>query len=204
MHPDSSFAMSRPAMEAVVRDVAVAHLFVAGPAGMAVVHAPVILSDAGDLHFHVARRNRAAALLGEGVRGIASIGGPGTYVSPDWYASEQQVPTWNYIAVEVEGAVEPLDEAGLIAQVDALGDLHEARLAPKPAWTRAKMDPARFDAMVRAIQGFVLRGDAWRGTPKLSQNKPAADVRGVIAALRGTGRDEAAALVERANAGRLA
>ena len=41
-------------------------------------------------------------------------------------------------------------------------------------WTRAKMDPARFEAMLGAIIGFALVETEWRGTWKMSQNKSAA------------------------------
>lgn len=202
MHPDPAFAMTSAAAQTFARDVAFAHVFVSGPAGIAVIHAPVIVTAAGDLHLHVSRRNRAVPMLA-GARALASFGGTGAYVSPDWYVAEGQVPTWNYVAVEAEGTVEPLDEAALVAQVDAVGDDHEARLSPKPAWTRDKMPDGRFDAMLRAIAGYAIRVEAWRGTAKLSQNKPPADVRGVIAGLIGAGSTPCADLVQRANGARL-
>ena len=65
-----------------------------------------------------------------------------------------------------------VDRAALVAQIDQLSVQHEAQLAPKPGWTRAKMDPARFEAMLGAIQGFEMTISAWRGTAKLGQNKP--------------------------------
>ncbi|MBB4153794.1 transcriptional regulator [Sphingomonas jinjuensis] len=204
MHPDGAFAMDAAAMQALVRDLAFAHLFVSAGGACAVVHAPVTLDDDGNLRFHLARRNRAAALLAGEAHGIASIGGPGFYVSPDWYGTDQQVPTWNYVAVEVEGPIRPLPRDELIAQIDAMSAQHEALLAPKPAWTRDKMDAARFDAMVGAISGHVLVAKTWRGTRKLSQNKPADAVRGVVASLEVDGCVAEATLVAEVNAGKLA
>jgi transcriptional regulator len=204
MHPDGAFAMDVAAMHALVRDMAFAHLFVSAGGDGAVVHTPVTLDEDGNLRFHLARRNRAAALLAGEARGIASIGGPGFYVSPDWYGADQQVPTWNYVAVEVAGPIRPLPRDELIAQIDALSAQHEALLAPKPMWTRDKMDPRRFDALVDAISGHVLVAETWRGTRKLSQNKPAAAVRGVVASLEVDGRVAEAALVAEVNAGKLA
>ena len=49
------------------------------------------------------------------------------------------------------------------------------------------MDPAKFDAMRRAIRGFEVEVTAVRVTRKLSQNKPAADKAGVVAGLVATG-----------------
>lgn len=182
MHPDAAFAMSGEACRAIVGRHGFAHIFVHGAGGAAVIHAPVLMTGDDRLTFHVARRNRAFALLAD-ARAIASVAAVDGYVSPDWYASPDQVPTWNYVAVEAEGPVAPLDRDALVAQVDALSAAHEARLAPKPAWSRDKMDQRRFEAMVDAIAGFEIRVEAWRGTAKLSQNKRAADIAGVIAAL---------------------
>lgn len=202
MHPDRAFIMPPEAARAFAADVAFAHILLVIDGRPAVVHAPVVIDPAGNLAFHLSRRNRAMPVPA-GTRAIASFGGPGAYVSPDWYGSEDQVPTWNYVVAEAEGIVDPLDDARLVAHLDTASHLHEARLAPKPEWTRAKMDQQRFHAMREAIQGFVLHVEEWRGTAKLSQNKPGADVRGVIEGLHGAGKSHQADLVERANRARL-
>lgn len=201
MHPDPAFALAPEACVGIARDLAFAHVFVVAAGGIAVVHAPVTVLDANTLHFHVSRRNRALPLL-DGARAIATFAGEHGYVSPDWYATAGQVPTWNYVAVEAEGTLSPLSRAALVAQVDALGAAQEARLAPKPAWTRDKMPEGAFEKMLGGIAGFALSVTAWRGTAKLSQNKPARDAAGVAAALRGIGRDALAEAVETANTGR--
>lgn len=194
MHPEPAFALPVGRCRAIVREHAFAHLFVHGPAGAAVIHAPVTLDGEDRLSFHVARRNRAFALL-DGARAIASVVVADGYVSPDWYASAQQVPTWNYLAVEAEGRVEPLTRDALVAQVDDLSDAQEAGLAPKPAWTRAKMDPRRFDAMIDAIGGFAIVVDTWRGSAKLGQHKATKDVTGVVSALHDRGEAALAMLM---------
>lgn len=194
MHPDPCFRLDVAACRRIARATAFAHIFVTGPRGAGVIHAPCTLDDAGDLRFHCAARNRVLPLL-EDARAIASFSPLDGYVSPDWYETDAQVPTWNYVAVEAEGNVEQLPRSALIAQIDALGDEHEARLAPKPAWTRDKVPVASYDRMIDAIRGFVIRTDAWRGTAKLSQNKPAADRAGVSAALEDIGRHDLAGAV---------
>jgi transcriptional regulator len=57
--------------------------------------------------------------------------------------------------------------------LDDLSAHFEAPLAPKPPWTRAKMTPARFEALLGAINGFEMRVERLEGVTKLSQNKPA-------------------------------
>jgi transcriptional regulator len=189
MHPNQAFRWeNRAAMRAFVEQVAFGALFAATPDGPRVAHLPVTWDGDDRLTFHLARGNALTRHLA-GATALFVATGPDAYVSPDWYGLDaDQVPTWNYVAVELEGVVEPLDRDALVAQIDALAAEHEARLAPKPAWTRAKMDPRRFDAMLGGITGFSMRVQAWRGTTKLNQNKPEAARTAAADALEAQGR----------------
>jgi transcriptional regulator len=172
MHPDRRFAWEdRDAMLAFVGEVAFCTIFVDAPA---VMHAPVVVHRPDRLRFHVSRANRAATGF-EGGHALLSCLGPDAYISPDWYGTPDQVPTWNYVAVEAEGPLRRLEPDELVALLDDLGAAHEARLAPKPAWTRAKMSPKRFEGLLKAIVGFEMRILALRGTRKLGQNKQEAE-----------------------------
>lgn len=193
MHPNPRFhADDREGMLDFSGATGFAHLFAATPAGPMVVHAPV--TRAGDaLHFHVARANRIAPHLA-GAALIASVAGAQGYVSPSWYERPgDQVPTWNFVCVEVEGVAAPLDEAALVAHLDALAAQHEPRVASDRPWTRAKMADAAFRALLGAIAGFALPADAVRGTTKLSQNKREGDRARVIAGLAASGNAALAA-----------
>jgi transcriptional regulator len=183
------------AMRAFVTERSFAHLFIAGPDGPIVAHAPLTVGEDGAISFHLARSNPIVAHL-DGAALIAVVGGPDFYVSPDWYAAKDGVPTWNYIAVEIEGTARRLSDAELVDQLDALNAEHEARLAPKTPWTRAKMPAGRFEAMTEAIFGFTVDAPSWRGIRKLSENKSAADRAGVIAALESTRPDHAQLVAE--------
>lgn len=168
MHPNRAFAWEDgAAMLAFVADIAFCTVAAEGPL---VVHTPVVVDPPERLRFHISRANRAADL--DGKRAIVSCLGPEAYISPDWYGVADQVPTWNYLAVEVEGVLRRLDETELAALLDDLSAAHEVRLAPKPAWTRAKLSPGRFEAMLQAIVGYELVIESLRGTRKLGQHKP--------------------------------
>ena len=175
MHPTSLYHMDD-------RDRLLAQLAVqpfvtlcAAPGGRPLVaHAPVVLAQADGrltLDFHLARNNALAAFLAEGFRAVAVSLGPDAYVSPDWYGAPDQVPTWNYLTVEAEGPVAMMDEAWLVDLLDRLSAQEEAKLAPKPVWTRHKMGPGRFEAMLRGIVGAQLTVERLEGTFKFSQNK---------------------------------
>ncbi|HYD14230.1 MAG TPA: FMN-binding negative transcriptional regulator [Allosphingosinicella sp.] len=178
MHPNRVFAWEdRDAMLAFVADIAFATIAAEGPV---LVHAPVLVAGPDRIRFHVSRGNRAKL---EGRRAIISVLGPDGYVSPDWYGVDDQVPTWNYLAVEAEGPLRRLNEAELADLLDGLSAAHEARLTPKPAWTRGKMSPGLFEGMLKAIIGYELGIEALRGTRKLGQNKDKAQRRAAAAGL---------------------
>ena len=192
MHPNRAFRWTdQEEMLAFIGEVSFATICVSGPA---VVHAPLLVCAADRLLFHVSSSNPALERL-EGARAIASVLGPDCYISPDWYESADQVPTWNYVAVEAEGPLRRLDQEELAASLDGLTQAHEERLAPKRVWTRDKMSLGRFEAMLKAIAGFELKIEALRGTRKLGQHKSVDDRRRVADSLAVLGRADAAELM---------
>lgn len=193
MHPDPAFHDGEPALiERIVRDIGFGMVFATTPQGPRVAHTPFILTEKRTLRFHLSRGNALTGHL-DGTTALALVNGPDAYVSPRWYGDDPaQVPTWNYVAVEMEGPVRRLEPQGLIDLLEALSAQQEARLPP-PAWTMAKAEPAYLDRLLRGIVGFELTVETWRPTLKLSQNKAPAQRQGVIAGLEATGQDALAA-----------
>ena len=157
-------------------------LMLNGADGPLASHVPFVLSgDGTSAEVHLTRSNpitRAApgpALL--------AISGPDAYVSPDWYGLEDQVPTWNYIAVHLRGSLAPMDPDLLHGHVDSLSAIHESRLLPKRPWTSAKMSKGTMPRMLRMILPFRLTIASVEGTWKLGQNKPFKARAGVADAL---------------------
>ncbi len=196
MHPNRSFAWSDDfAMLQFVSDISFSTLFVSGTAGSFAFHVPVVVMGERRLRFHLAKANRGVNAL-SGARALLSCLGPHAYVSPDWYGTPDQVPTWNYVAVEAEGSLRQLDRAELAEQLDSLSAAHEARLAPKAPWTRAKMTPALFEGMMKGIVGFEMEIDALRGTRKLAQHKKPAELLGAALGVAAAGGAAMAALMQ--------
>lgn len=171
MHPNRKFHIGdREEMIAFVREQGFGILVAQTEEGLRAVHVPVLLEE-DRLRFHISRGNLVHdALLGGGEALFIASGAHG-YVSPDWYGLEDRVPTWNYVAVELNGAVRTMEREELIRFLDDLSDHHEARLAPKPVWTRDKMSEGLFEGLVKAISGFEMIVTGWRGTAKLNQDK---------------------------------
>ena len=195
MHPNNAFRSDDDPL-AFVAAHGFAHIFAATPDGPRAAHAPVLVTPAGTLMFHLARSNALAAHL-DGLTALISVGGPGHYVSPNWYADPAaNVPTWNYQAVEIEGPARVLD----MAELEALLHLSSATFEPRVGedWTMLKMQRPRAEAMMRAITGYELTPAAIRTTLKASQNRSDADAAGVIAALERLGETAAAATIRAA------
>ncbi len=196
MHPNAAFRWEdRDVLRAFAIEIGFGTLFAATPDGLRVAHVPFVFLDEGRIGFHLARGNSLTKHL-DGAQALFVVSGPDAYISPDWYKLDQnQVPTWNYLALELEGPVRKLDTDGLTAQVEAVTAQQEARLAPKPAWTRDKMDAGVFPKMLGAIVGFEMRTTAWRGTAKLGQNKPEAARASAANALEAVGQKAVAHLM---------
>jgi transcriptional regulator len=133
--------------------------------------------------FHVARGNGLAALADGQSNWLIAVNGADTYVSPDWYASPDQVPTWLYQAVHLTGSVRVMADSELGLHLDALSAKFESWLAPKPPWTSTKMTAGRLDAMKKAIIGLVMSVDDVQGSFKLNQHKSDVDHAAVTVAL---------------------
>jgi transcriptional regulator len=172
MHPNRKFQITEHVtMAALVREFGFGVLFVPTEQGLRSVHVPVLLE--GDrLRFHVSRGNLVYPALAAGGDALFVANGPHAYISPEWYGLDDRVPTWNYVAVELEGPVRALSAVELAQLVDDLSAENEARLAPKIPWTRDKMSPGRFEGLLKAIAGFEMEVAEWRGTAKIDQDKP--------------------------------
>lgn len=175
MHPNPAFRKSSDTRNlAFAREVGFGVLCVAADGAPMVSHVPFLLSDDGRLaEFHLVRSNPIVRAMKAGpVQAKLAVQGPHSYVSPDWYGVEDQVPTWNYIAVHLTGTLELLPQDQLPDLLARQSDVYESRLAPKAPWTLGKMTDGVAEAMMRQIVPCQMAVTQIDGTWKLSQNKP--------------------------------
>lgn len=158
----------------------------------------------GSLQGHLARNNAQWSEPATG-EALMIIQGPDAYISPSWYASKAEhgrvVPTWNYSTAHVYGTLVVHDDpAWLASQVRRLTGVHEAGF--DHPWS-VEDAPERYIAgQLRAIVGIELVITRIEAKAKLSQNRPDADIDGVVAGLSARGQSESAADVERARPAR--
>ena len=184
MHPARSFHEADPDLLTRLVEARGFALVVAVADGRPVSAAAPVMLAGSELRFHLSARSRCGEALKAGSKALVVVSLDDAYISPDWYAAQGQVPTWNYRAVEIEGPVRVLSDSETTALLDDLSARHEARLAPKAPWTRAKMAPGAFEAMLGGITGFSLTITRLEGTLKLSQNK-SSEIERVAAQLEG-------------------
>ena len=165
-------------------------------AGAEAAHIPFVLDrQQGLLRCHVARANPIwKQAVNRSV--LAVFSGPHCYVSPDWYDSTGQVPTWNYMAVHVVATARQLPAAALDAHLRALVAQAERHVSPKPAWALDRVPAAAVAAMQRGIVGLEIPLERVDAKWKLSQNRTPADRRKVIGALRARGGENNTAIAE--------
>ncbi len=197
MHPNSLFRIDdRGLLEALIEEVGFGMVFAETPDGPRVAHVPLVSTGDGALHFHLARGNALTKHIA-GRTALAVINGPDAYVSPRWYADRGQVPTWNYVALELEGPVRQMDGDGLTGLLETIGERQEARIADGEPWRPEEVAGDLWDKLARGIVGFELEIRAWRPTFKLSQNKPPEERRRVADARAAPGSPAIGALMRR-------
>lgn len=175
MHPNPIFRQADAARNIdFARAQALGALAVNADPAPLLSHVPFLLSpDGRRAEAHLVRSNPIARLLREGPRPcVIAVTGPHGYISPDWYGLEDQVPTWNYVAVHLRGRVQLLPDTSLRAVLDRLSAEMETRLAPKAPWTLDKMTAEARDKLMRQIVPIEMEVSEIDGTWKLGQNKP--------------------------------
>lgn len=175
MHTNPAFHPSDTAESlALARETGFGMLAVSTPDGAPMLsHVPFLVSEDGtEAHLHLTSSNPIARACSEGLPARIAVQGPHSYISPDWYGVDDQVPTWNYLAIHLTGTLERLPDDALPDMLAALSHHFEKRLAPKPEWLLTKLPDAAFARMLRQIVPFRFRVESVDATWKLGQNKP--------------------------------
>lgn len=162
---------------------------------------PFVIDYAADgtprVGFHMARHNPLAELAAHGGHWLLAVTGADTYVSPDWYQSPDQVPTWLYEAVHLGGPVRMRGSGAMPGHLDTLSEKFESWLDPKPHWHADKVTPGRRKALMNAIVAVEMTVETIEGSLKLNQHKSDADHVAVANALAGQDDNSARTLAAR-------
>ncbi len=198
------FAMQDAAVQDLLHEHGAGDLVTATANGLLATMLPFVYDPDrgphGALLGHVARTNdhwRHSPVS----EALVILRGPDAYVSPAWYASKAEhgrvVPTWNYVTAHVYGELVVHDDvAWLDDLVRRLTAKHEAGRAEP--WAVDDAPPPFVAGQLRAIVGMELVISRVEAKAKLSQNRPTADIDGVVDGARREGNAEMSRAVEEA------
>lgn len=183
-------AYQAPDARAVVRDYPFALVISGASSNIFATSTPVYFEtdDPAEQRLigHLANSNPHAAALRDGDPVMAVFQGPHAYISSSWYVDRPTVPTWNYVAAQVQGTLQRLpgrDE--LLGVLTRTAQLAEA-WNPTP-WTLAHAPPGKIDELLPRIIAFRIVITDISGAAKLSQTQPASDRRRIVDALERRG-----------------
>jgi transcriptional regulator len=191
----SHFAADDEAVHELLADHGAADLVTMTPDGLVATMLPFVYDRSRNVLLgHFARTNDhwRQTVIGDA---LVIMRGPDSYISPAWYASKREhgrvVPTWNYLTAHVYGAMTLYDDPAWVSDVvRRLSDHHEAG-RPEP-WSVDDAPEKFVSGQLRAIVGVEIAITRIEAKFKLSQNRPAADIDGVIEGLRAYGDDRGA------------
>ena len=134
-------------------------------------HIPLELekNDAGEdkLVGHLAKANPQWKSFNTNNKVLAIFHGPHSYVSSSWY-KEEEVPTWNYIAVHIYGTIRIQEEEQLFASLNRLVDKYE-----KDSEDPVKIENLSKSTMrqIKGVVGFEITIEDIQAAYKLSQGR---------------------------------
>jgi transcriptional regulator len=203
MYIPAHFSVDPDGVKRMLSDLVAADLVTSSEGGLSATFLPLLYDPAageqGSVKGHVARTNHVwrQKTLGEAL----VIGhGPNGYVSPSWYPSKDEhgrvVPTWNYLTLHIHGRLVVHDDVAWVEDiVRRLTERHESdREQP---WSVDDAPNEYLAGQLRAIVGVEVVITGVEAKAKLSQNRPPADIDGVVAGLLADGRADVATEVER-------
>ena len=132
----------------------------------AATHLPLYLSaDHQYLYGHFARANPQWKDI-EGQQVLAIFSGPHSYISSSWYETKDSVPTWNYVAVHVNGSIEFLkDEEEIRLSLHHLIDKYETS---DSTYDVNAVDSNYMNSLLKGIVPFKLHITSIEAVAKLS------------------------------------
>lgn len=153
--------------------------------------APFLVDQEGkNIFCHLAKANMHWDLITDAEDLKVCFSGPDSYISPNWYLNPvNNVPTWNFIHLQVSGRASLLNEGELLVLLEQLTQKHEAEF--EQPWTIDKMSEKKLKAMLKAIVGIKISIDDIQGKAKLSQNKPKEDLESLIKGLKDQDKNNA-------------
>ncbi len=136
------------------------------------------------LNCHMARANDQWRAFQPNQEVLVIFGGAHTYISPRWYSSTGNVPTWNYQAVHAYGTPEIVDDQDELYHIlTRLVDRYESNSGAVPEYHLDALPKELVLEKMKGIVGLRIRVTHLEAKFKLSQNRSQAERENIIVEL---------------------
>ena len=143
-------------------------------------HLPFVLVERGEQWFlisHMAKANQQWKSSKE-QEVLVIFSEPHAYISPSHYINEQNVPTWNYLAVHVYGKMKLIEDSSLVTKsLEQM--IHTYEKEYKVQWD--SLSDEYKSRMQNGIVAFEIEINEIQAKKKLSQNKKEVEREHIIA-----------------------
>lgn len=162
-----------------------------------ITHLPINRFKDGKLYGHLAKANIHSEI--EESKEVCFIfNGEHVYISPTYYETTFNVPTWNYSAVHIYGTIKYIDDNDKVWKLlNETTEIYEG----KNGWQLPQEE--KFKDLSKFIRFFEIKINNIEAKFKFNQNKTEADIKKVIQSLRDNKQIEAADFMERINKDKL-
>lgn len=181
-------APAQQTLLSILPEASFAVLITSVDTGIEITHLPLSYDpetgEKGTIYGHMAKPNPHTKAL-EKEASTVVFSGPHAYISPTDYASNANVPTWNYIAVHATGRAKIINEPekvrGILERLTRENE--EGRADP---WMLDDYDQKKLQAMMKGIVAFEIPVTELQAKAKLGQNKSPDDRVALSGAAAGT------------------
>ena len=156
-------------------------------------HLPLLFEPTGAngvLVGHLARANNHWRQFDGETDAMAVFQGPHSYISPNWYANDGLVPTWNYATIHAYGQPQAIEDP--IETKDILARLVKANETDTTGnWSMSRLSSDEIKKQLKGIVAFRMPIDRLEGKFKMGQNRAPEDVQAAVRGLRAAGNTDA-------------
>lgn len=151
-------------------------------------HIPLVIETKSKnksvLFGHIAKANNQWKAFHEDQEVLVIFQGPHAYVSSSWY-DDENVPTWNYAAVNVYGKIKIVDNETVYKHLSKLVDKYE--MGNENPVRVSSMSASMLEKQMNAIVGFEIHITEIQAAEKLSQNRDEKNYNNIIVELEKKG-----------------
>ncbi len=144
----------------------------------------------GTLWWHIAKGNHQNEAFDGATECTAVFHGPHGYISPNWYAGKNSVPTWNFAVVHATGKPQRITDDEVFAEgLAKLVAKNENAYGGGTSWNFDQLPDSYLKGMRGGIVGYEMKIEQVEAKFKLGQDRQPGDREGVLKGLK-NGRHE--------------